>query len=526
LRELVAPLDEHLFLASCFRRCAVHAPASTAGPVGERRLKLLRRELFDLDPASILTSTASENIFIWLRHNNGGGTSLSGNAAPATPLQHRRHDLIESIEVGDPDTALVLHRAGHATYCRAPPAMEHWLVSSLLSSTGLGCGQFDPTGESSTCLGRGEVEIFQGTPGHFTNWHWDFQENFTVQLSGVKRWTLRKGPVPHPLRGCTPHYRSPEAVEPQLKAARLVDPDFEFGYPTGGGGGGDADEEEQVVTLRPGDVLYFPAGMWHKVEVIEAGASLNVSLMAANYASITCQALQHLLLQRSEWRECVASNSSVEVTSHLRGLLRQLPSIIEEFERKGGADAILPPAVRDCSAAAARPRLKMREADEPEASDSEHDDDDDVGDVIDVTRERTKPFPYECTETQLRDRFRTHRVVRNPLAAMMRERDILRFYKTGDNESDDDGGGSSPEVYVLNVNYAGNESHESLVRARILGTGSLLSHVFRYSVLDGGPSGQEILPDVESWIRSEAERSMLGCLVYYGFLVWIPREVN
>jgi hypothetical protein len=423
--------------------------------------------------------------------------------------------LIQSIEVGDPATALALHGAGHATYCRAPPSVERWLVSNLLASTGLGCGQYDPSGESSTCLGRGEVEVFLGTPGHFTNWHWDFQENFTVQLSGVKRWTLRRGPVPHPLRGCTPHYRSPEAVEPQLKAARLVDPDFEFGHPAGGD-----DDPEQVVTMHPGDVLYFPAGMWHRVEVIEPGASLNVSLMASNYAAVTCHALQHLLLQRTEWRECVANNSHVDAVAHLRGLLRELPSIIEDFERKGGADAILPPAVRDCTAAAAA-RLGRRERDQPEGSEDEDEDDDyddDAGDVVDVTRERSRPLPYQCTEAQLRDRFRTHRVVRNPLAVMIREHDILRFYKTGD---DDESGGEGPEVFVLNVNYAGNESHEAHVRVRILGTGALLPHAFRSAALSGQ---EEILPDVESWIRSEAERSMLGCLVYYGFLVWVPRE--
>jgi hypothetical protein len=40
-----------------------------------------------------------------------------------------------------------------------------------------------------------------------TDWHFDFQENWTLQLKGKKRWRLRASGVTHPLRGCTPHYQ-------------------------------------------------------------------------------------------------------------------------------------------------------------------------------------------------------------------------------------------------------------------------------------------------------------------------------
>lgn len=64
-----------------------------------------------------------------------------------------------------------------------------------------------------------------------------------------------------------------------------------------------------TVTLRPGDVLYFPAGMWHRVETVESGISLNVSLMGTTYARLLCEALQHLLLGSDDdgWREVVSS---------------------------------------------------------------------------------------------------------------------------------------------------------------------------------------------------------------------------
>ena len=47
---------------------------------------------------------------------------------------------------------------------------------------------------------RGEVEVFASRAGHTTEWHTDFQHNFTLQLSGRKRWRVGAGAVVEPLR--------------------------------------------------------------------------------------------------------------------------------------------------------------------------------------------------------------------------------------------------------------------------------------------------------------------------------------
>lgn len=55
----------------------------------------------------------------------------------------------------------------------------------------------------------------------------------------------------------TPHYRTPgDVIENQLKAARLSDSGIRFEAKQENGFG-----DEVEVVLRPGDVLYFPAGM-------------------------------------------------------------------------------------------------------------------------------------------------------------------------------------------------------------------------------------------------------------------------
>eukprot|EP00978_Attheya_sp_CCMP212_P047791 scaffold430725_cov63-Attheya_sp.AAC.1 len=249
--------------------------------------------MFGLDAKSIFSETSSDSVFVWLTDNTStdkttGSTSSSQSTQkskePTGNDTSHSIPLIRSVEIPDPDTAFALHTtAGHATYCRAPPELEQRLVSTMLRETGLGCGQYDPSGTSAISMGRGEVEVFIGTAGHTTGWHTDFQENFTIQLSGSKKWTLRQGTVQYPLRGCTPHYASPETVESQLKAARLSNPTFQFDQhhlDTNGFG----DEEE--VLLETGDTLYFPAGMWHKVETVEPGVSINISLMGMNYATL------------------------------------------------------------------------------------------------------------------------------------------------------------------------------------------------------------------------------------------------
>jgi hypothetical protein len=122
-------------------------------------------------------------------------------------------------------------------------------------------------------------------------------------------------------------------VENQLKAARMC-------RPSGGGGGDDstststshhfeggygfeysennAHGPEFAITMRPGDVLYFPAGMWHKVETLEYGVSMNVSLMGTTYATLVCEALQHLLVGGADgdaWREVVMTSRPPATTT-------------------------------------------------------------------------------------------------------------------------------------------------------------------------------------------------------------------
>ena len=512
--------------------------------------------LFDLDVRQIFRETSSENVFLWLRppatssskdqcNDNKMPSRATGSTTTPTPIP-----TLNSVEISDPDTAYALHQSGlHSAYCRAPPLLEQHLVSSLLRSTGLGGGHYEhyhaPNSASSrtlgggTTLGRGEVELFisSGSGGgngegnsirnhHVTGWHTDFQENFTIQLSGVKRWTLRRGRIRHPLRGTTPHYaRDASVVENQLKVARLSclgskSDDASIGAPFQGRYGFDYDDNnaygpEQTITIHMGDVLYFPAGMWHKVETVEPGVSLNVSLMGTTYAKLVCEALQHVMYGSDEgWREIITSrpgDKNADGAQRLDGLLSGLSSLVHTFvQEQGGAHSLLPPALL-------HPPLrhdfggKENGSDEGDNDEEECDDgDDDDGDedeendgdrdIVIVMDQFEGPSDWTFAQPP------NAQLVKNPLASLISMSDISK-------QKQDAG------RFILNVNFAGNEMMESHVRVVLETAERELSDLMNFYVLceEKGEDPGQIMNGPENGVSIALPPK---CLFYFGYFSW------
>lgn len=471
LQQLLYPFDIDTFMETSFRQRAVYIPdfnrilnekqqqhqhqqqeenkkATKKKKQNNKKIKLKKEELnndvnnndnsmnhrfsmvgniglYDLDPLLIYQNTSSDNIFIWLQQHED-----EQQQQPNSNMNHKLRTKINSIEIADPTSAYALYQLGkHSTYCRAPAYIEHTFVSHLLHNIGLGCGQYDHNHDPDNInnnnnntavsgihhhgiqrkIGRGEVEIFiSGTADSITNWHTDFQENFTIQLSGIKRWTIQKGTVEHPIRGNTPHYTNTDTIETQLLSSRLSSsssnnhqsnlPPYRFGYPSSTYNN-NAIGDIETITLYPGDFFYFPAGMWHMIEVIEPGVSMNISLMSMNYADITCHAIHQLLLKQSSWRQCVVDyNPTTNNTTHhykggashhLRQLLKELPNIISEFEKNRGGDAILPPILlhKDTFTRSDYDKLNMKHNDKQlkksndDDNDDSHDEEDDKVDT-------------------------------------------------------------------------------------------------------------------------------------------------
>lgn len=111
-------------------------------------------------------------------------------------------------------------------------------------------------------------------------------------------------------------------AEQQLKVLRLGDPSFSPNQFKIG--------EKSSIVLNPGDILYHPAGIWHRVNCLEDSISINVSLTGASYAEIFCSSLQQLLWENPSWRS-VASSNPLEAHSTMQSLLSNLPEVLRNI---------------------------------------------------------------------------------------------------------------------------------------------------------------------------------------------------
>ena len=457
-------------------------------------LDQLKQDLFHLDSLQLFQNTASDQIFVW--------------------IQSKTEDKIHSIEVDDPLTAHVLYQQGeHSTYCRAPTHVEQYLVSTLIQETGMGgCHDGNNNNNNNNTIllsndswARGEVELFQSNI-HTTQWHFDFQENFTIQLSGSKKWTLQHSTITHPLRACTPHYAlthsdGPSVCESQLKAARLSNPSFQI-TDVPSVQHHNALGETDTIVLEPGDTLYFPAGMWHKVETLEAqSVSLNVSLMATNYATVTCQALQHLLLQKDSWRQCLTMQDAPKI---LQGLLTQLPEIVQTFAQNGGAGAILPPCFV----------MQSQKSTSDHAEEIDQDDDSTREDGSSSRGEKVLEAPIDYDPLSTLKKKSKFKIVKNPLTILLAEAELTKLTEENaeDHVDDDSCAESGNMSYILHVNYGGNEAQESLIRGKILDeTGMILEY-------SQGIGQNQLLDLLQSDYRN---RAIITTLLFYGYYILI-----
>jgi ribosomal protein L16 Arg81 hydroxylase len=131
------------------------------------------------------------------------------------------------------------------------------------------------------------VSIFASPKNGKTECHFDANENFTIQLRGVKRWRMAPNDfVAHPIDRFTMSRQKPSAmalyVENDLRSRpRLV----------------------EVADLEPGSMLYVPRGCWHEVEALEPSISVNFCVKPETWLSYLLPLIERRLHAESAWRE-------------------------------------------------------------------------------------------------------------------------------------------------------------------------------------------------------------------------------
>lgn len=244
---------------------------------------LIRMGMFDLDLQSMLEATSSEAIHAWLR-----------------PLRGVKR--LDSVRTDSVEDAMKFHRSGASLYFRASHDLEKIMLTNIQHLLNL---SFSASYSDGT--NRSEIETFVSRRGHCTDWHFDFQQNFTLQLKGKKTWYLARGTGTSPLRGQTPHYKEPASViEMQAKIHKYCNKKTKTWSR-------DFESEKHVVetvTLSPGDSLYFPSGMWHKVVCDEEDSiSINLSIKAMRYCDLVSSAIRQVMFRSEMWRSEICQDT-------------------------------------------------------------------------------------------------------------------------------------------------------------------------------------------------------------------------
>ena len=149
--------------------------------------------------------------------------------------------------------------------------------------------------------------------------HFDAHENFTIQLTGAKRWNLGKTPlITAPPDGFVLGSRLPPSL------VGMMDDD---------GASGAADP----VDLRPGTLLYIPRGTLHDTEAAGASWSLNISYACTMWVDLVCAGLRQRLSKSPRWRGSLAglarADSAVLQSNILPELIGELRELLADKEQ-------------------------------------------------------------------------------------------------------------------------------------------------------------------------------------------------
>jgi ribosomal protein L16 Arg81 hydroxylase len=146
--------------------------------------------------------------------------------------------------------------------------------------------------------------------------HFDKNENFTIQLTGAKRWQVGETPmVP-----ATPdsYTLGSTAITPALTPllAKAQRP------------------PEQAVELQPGTLLYVPRGTVHHTGAGEPSWSLNLSYSPAMWLDLLWTGLQERLIASPRWRGIVTGagggDPAARDANRLPELLAELREVLDD----------------------------------------------------------------------------------------------------------------------------------------------------------------------------------------------------
>lgn len=127
---------------------------------------------------------------------------------------------------------------------------------------------------------RMNVACFLSPAGSGYGLHFDASAMWVMQLAGRKRWWHSPAPaVEFPMENSIPTAQEQQRGIHGYRQSDLID-----------------------IVLSPGDVLYLPAGVWHRVQAVEESLHLCLSLFPATALDLFTDLLRERVLGSAEWR--------------------------------------------------------------------------------------------------------------------------------------------------------------------------------------------------------------------------------
>ena len=125
---------------------------------------------------------------------------------------------------------------------------------------------------------------------------------------GTKKWYLRKADIAFPFRACATHFKDEASASILRTQHAIAHLDASSDGKQFNMVPEDIEETCETVVLQPGDVMYHPAGIWHKVETLPAdhnSLSINFSLFPLQWGEMMQECMQTMMLRMTHWRRPV-----------------------------------------------------------------------------------------------------------------------------------------------------------------------------------------------------------------------------
>lgn len=215
--------------------------------------------------------------------------------------------------------------------------------------------------------GLGFAKAYASPPGAGFALHADAHEVFVLQLVGEKRWRY----------GAAPALAAPPA------SFKVAGDSVVYAAPHGGPvvtGEGEPvpparDEDLLEVVLRPGHVLYLPAGTWHRTEALSESLALSVSPPRLPAREVVLSLLAEVL-ETPAWRQSLNGPDAIdalgarlsELTTTLAGMDRR--SLLRAYATRAATrrtllDPAAPAPTEERSATLSRGSLLFRTSSAP-----------------------------------------------------------------------------------------------------------------------------------------------------------------